>query len=200
MKDEQVTLLRYGRTNTYFVKGTRGGLLVDTDMADTLPAFYRALGDAGLRLTDISYVMATHYHPDHCGLIGRLQEMGIPLLLFEEQTEEAGFSDAVYARMPHTDYRPVRPESARILPCGGSREALAELGISGEVLPVPSHSPGSVCLLLDSGICLAGDLEPMEYRDAYGEEEGALLRADWEKILSRGAKRICYAHVNEKVL
>ena len=35
--------LKYGNTNTYYIPGRGGGLLVDTDYAGTLGAFYRAL-------------------------------------------------------------------------------------------------------------------------------------------------------------
>ena len=35
--------LKYGNTNTFYVSGINGGLLVDTDYAGTLPAFFRAL-------------------------------------------------------------------------------------------------------------------------------------------------------------
>jgi hypothetical protein len=35
-----VRKLRYGNTNTFLVRGGNGYLLVDTDYAGTLPAFY----------------------------------------------------------------------------------------------------------------------------------------------------------------
>ena len=52
--------LRYGNTNTFFFPGARGGLLVDTDWAGTLPRFFQAIKTAGLELGDISFVVATH--------------------------------------------------------------------------------------------------------------------------------------------
>ena len=61
--------LKYGNTNTFFIKGSQGGLLIDTDYAGTMPAFYKAMKNASIGLTDIKYVIATHYHPDHMGLI-----------------------------------------------------------------------------------------------------------------------------------
>lgn len=38
-----VSKLRYGNTNTFLVQGENGYLLVDTDYAGTMPAFYRAI-------------------------------------------------------------------------------------------------------------------------------------------------------------
>ena len=67
-----MTILRYGNTNTFFIEGNDGGLLVDTDYAGTLPAFYKALKQNGIKVNNIKYVLATHYHPDHMGLISDL--------------------------------------------------------------------------------------------------------------------------------
>ncbi|MBR5065148.1 MAG: MBL fold metallo-hydrolase, partial [Oscillospiraceae bacterium] len=57
-----MTELRYGNTKTFYIKGDNGGLLVDTDYAGTLPAFYRSLKQNGITVKDISFVLATHYH------------------------------------------------------------------------------------------------------------------------------------------
>ena len=59
-----VSKLKYGNTNTFFVRGINGNLLVDTDYAGTLPAFYRAIKEHNIKISDITYVLATHYHPD----------------------------------------------------------------------------------------------------------------------------------------
>ena len=61
--------LRYGNTNTFYIPGSKGGLLIDTDWAGTLPQFFKAIKSAGLGISDISYVLATHYHPDHVGIM-----------------------------------------------------------------------------------------------------------------------------------
>jgi len=61
--------LRYGNTNTFLIPAARGYLLLDTDYAGMLPAFYQAIKRAGVKVSDIAYVLVTHYHPDHMGLI-----------------------------------------------------------------------------------------------------------------------------------
>ena len=81
--------LKYGNTNTFLVEGRKGYLLVDTDYAGTLPAFYKALKQKDIKVRDIDYVMATHYHPDHMGLIGELMKRGVKLLLMDIQPERA---------------------------------------------------------------------------------------------------------------
>ena len=80
-----MTKLTYGNTNTFFIPGSKGGLLVDTDYAGTLQAMYKALKRSGIQVKDIVYVLATHYHPDHMGLISKLMEQGVTLLLMDGQ-------------------------------------------------------------------------------------------------------------------
>ena len=193
-------LLKYGNTNTFLIPGGGRYLLVDTDWAGTLPAFYRALKQGGVRIGDIAYVMATHWHPDHMGLIPELMRQGIGLLLPDVQRAYIHGSDGIFAR-DGIPFEPVREEAARVISCGDSRRFLREeLGIGGEIVSTPCHSPDSVSLILDDGDCLVGDLEPLSWLEAYGEDEAARTRADWELLLSRRPKRILYGHANMQVL
>ncbi len=87
-----VTKLKYGNTNTFFIRGTVGNLLIDTDYAGTLPAFYRTIKEYNIKVRDISYVLATHYHPDHIGLVSELIKQGVKLLLLDTQRSYIHFS------------------------------------------------------------------------------------------------------------
>lgn len=132
------------------------------------------------------------------GLVSELMKHGVKLLLVDVQREYVGFSDEIFAREKRLEYVPVNAEKAIIISCEGSRAFLKSIGIEGEIIITPSHSEDRVSLLLDDGTCFVGDLEPMEYLGAY--EENGKLKADWERIMSRKPKRICYAHANEKIM
>lgn len=214
-----ITTLRYGNTSTYLVRGESAAILCDTDYAGTLGAFFREIKAQGVGLEDISYVMATHYHPDHSGIIGELMRLGVKLLLIDVQMEYVHFPDAIFARDGRIRYEPVDEGAAVVISCAQSRAFLASLGIGGEIISVPSHSADSVALILDGdhpdgevtaggsdtagcgkcavgGCCIAGDLEPFEYIDAY--DENSALRADWERVLSHRPQTVYYAHANAK--
>ena len=90
--------LKYGNTNTFFVQGSSGGLLFDTDYAGTLPAFCRAVKQNGIAVKDIGVVLASHYHPDHMGLISELMKQGVKLLVMDVQKGFIHFSDGLFAR------------------------------------------------------------------------------------------------------
>ena len=190
--------LRYGNTNTFLVPGNGGYLLVDTDYAGTLPAFYKALKIAGVQMKDIAFVLATHYHPDHMGLIPELMKQGVSLLLMDTQTEDVHYSDQIFAREKAMHFVPIDETEATVISCRNSRAFLAGIGIAGEIVSTPSHSRDSVSLILDDGDCLVGDLEPMEYLSAYADNPA--LKADWDTVMSFYPKRILYSHVNEKAL
>ncbi len=182
--------LKNGNTNTYFING----LLIDTDYAGTLRAFYKEIGKKGIDLKDIRYVLATHYHPDHMGLIGDLTEHGIRLLLPDVQKDYLHASDYIFER-DKLPFVPLDVSRAAVVPCGESRAFLAGLGIAGEIIHTPSHSPDSVSLILDDGDCFAGDLEPFEYIEAYGDNKA--LKDDWDRILSFAPRRVFFAHRRE---
>ncbi|MBR7084657.1 MAG: MBL fold metallo-hydrolase [Oscillospiraceae bacterium] len=167
-----MTILRYGNTNTVFLKS---GLLIDTDYAGTLQGFYRAIKANGIRVSDIKYVLATHYHPDHIGLISELMKQGVQLLLTDVQLEYVHYSDRIFAR-DGIPYEPIDETKAVIISFEDSRKFLNGIGISGEIISTPSHSPDSISVILDDSCCIVGDLEPVEYLKAY--ENNQALQAD----------------------
>ena len=190
--------LRYGNTNTFYIPGSDGGLLVDTDWAGTLPLFFKAIKTAGIEMKAITTLLVTHYHPDHMGLAGELQRLGVKLLVVDVQRLFVHASDEIFARDKHLSYRAVDESAATVISCAESGDVLKGLGIDGEILHTPSHSEDSVSLALDDGSCLVGDLEPLAYLAGY--DENPALKNDWEQILRRHPKRILYAHANEQSL
>lgn len=166
-------------------------MLIDTDYAGTLPAFYKSIKNAGVRLTEITYVLATHYHPDHMGIISELMHQGVQLLLINTQINSVHFSDTIFKK-DNLCYTEINETTADIISCQDSRKFLSSIGISGEIISTPSHSKDSITLILDDGNCFVGDLEPYEYLDGY--EENETLKKDWENILSFNPKTVFYAH------
>lgn len=190
-----INRLKYGNTNTYLIRAPRGNLLIDTDFTGTLQAFYRAIKEQDIKLRDISCVLATHYHPDHMGLVSELMKQGVRLLLLDAQRPFIHFSDGIFGRSKGLSYEPINEGRAEVIGFRESRSFLESLGIEGEIIHTPSHSEDSICLVLDSGECFAGDLEPLEYLGAYGENEK--LKKDWELVLSYQPKTVYFAHRNE---
>ena len=159
--------------------------------------FYKEIKKNSISLKDITYILATHYHPDHMGLVGELVSMGVKFLVMDTQVPNLHFSDDLFSRDKTLRILPSVPEDkAEVIACKDSRAFLAALGIDGEIVSTPSHSEDSITLVLDSGDCFVGDLEPMEYMDGY--EENKALQSDWEKVMSFSPRVIHYGHAPER--
>lgn len=193
-----VTKIRYGNTNTFHIKGDNGSILVDTDYAGTLPAFYKTIKDLGIKVSDITYVLASHYHPDHIGIVSELMEQGVKLIIMESQQGFVHYSDKIFEKESYLGYKPIDESKAEVVPIDKSRAFLEALGIKGQIISTPSHSEDSISVLLDDGTFIVGDLEPVEYLEAY--EDNKKLKADWDILLAASPRIIYYAHANEKKL
>ncbi len=194
----ELTEIKYGNTNTFLIRGTKANLLIDTDYAGTLPAFYKAIKNIGIKVSDIGYVMATHYHPDHMGLISELTEQGVKLVIMESQLPFVHYSDYIFEREPHLNYKPIDESKALIIaPSDAHGFFENEIGAEADILDITSHGEGSIAVSLDNGkVIIAGDLEPLEYMDAY--EKGTPYRNDWDRILQSSPERVCYAHAGSR--
>ena len=189
--------LTYGHTNTFLIEGSIGFLLVDTDYAGKLSAFYQAIKQHRIKVKDIAFVMATQYHPDHMGLISELMKQGVKLLLIDVQKSAVHFSDVIFDR-DGIAADPIDETQATIISCEESRSFLRNIGIAGQIVHTPSHSEDSVSLILDDGRFFVGDLEPFEFIESYTDNDR--LRKDWKTLLSFKPQKIHYAHRPEREL
>lgn len=186
--------LKYGNTNTFFING----LLFDTDMFGMLGAFYKSIKQNNIKMNDIKYVVCSHYHPDHMGLVSDLMKQGIKLLIIDNQKDYVHFSDEIFKKQFAESYAPINESKAEIISPQESRKFLEALGISGEIIKTSSHSEDGIALILDDGQCFVGDLEPPSFIEGY--ENNNALKQDWDNIMNYKPAIIYYGHSNEQVL
>ena len=191
-----VQQLKYGNTNTFYISNGHGGILVDTDWAWTLSAFYKTIKSKDIKIEDIQYLLITHYHPDHMGLAGELVDLGIKLVVVDVQCDFIHCSDNIFQREKHRIYKPIIDDKLSVISCKESRSFLEKLGINGEIIHTPGHSDDSISIILDEGIAIVGDLDLVDNVLAYNENN--LLRNSWNKILSHNLKVVFYGHANER--
>ena len=190
-----VTEIKYGNTNTYLIKGDSGHLLIDTDYAGTILDFYKAIKEVDVKICDITYVLATHYLPDHMGIISELMQQGVKLLIIDKQLNYVHFSDTIFSRDKRLNYKPIDDGDALIVTCHEAEKILYSIGVSANIVSTCSHSEDGIAIILNSGECFVGDLEPKEYLEAYNNEQ---LKDDWENIAQYNPKIIYFGHMNKK--
>ena len=183
-----IQLLKYGNTNCYYIEGKKGSILVDTDWAGTLQAFYKKIKE--LNITKMDYLLITHFHPDHIGIAQNIIDMGTKLLLIDVQKDYIHCSNKIFEKDKNISFKPINTEPI-IISCEQSRKFLNELGIDGEIIYTPGHSDDSISLILDKGIAFVGDLYDLNSAAAFNDEK---ITDSWERILSHNISKICYGH------
>lgn len=190
-----VTVVNAGyRSTNYWVISARTShgtnrLLVDLGWPGRAGALLANLRRLGVPLDEIRYGVATHYHIDHAGAAQDLKEAGVPLLVLEQQVS------AIPLMKRHTkpadNYNEITPDGNIVIACADSRRVLKEIGIDGEIVPTPGHSPDSVTVVLDNGSVFTGDL-PTPDRAAPHEAEQ--VAASWQLLRDLGATTVYPGH------
>jgi ribonuclease/clavin/mitogillin len=178
----EMRIMRYHYTNSYLIQTNNGWLMFDCDCAGTFGKLAKALKAEGISLGEVSYLLVSHFHPDHSGLAQDLKEMGVTLLVMEEQRDFLHVQDAIYAKANEQRFKPIQEKGNLYLPCNKSRQFLAEFGLIGEVLYTPGHSEDSVSLILDGVAVFHGDLPPFEQTEAF---ENPKITQSWAAIMEK---------------
>jgi endoribonuclease LACTB2 len=179
----------YRSTNYWVISAAQSRLLVDLGWPGMFGTMQANLKRLGVPLSEIKYGMATHYHIDHAGHAEELKRAGMKLLVLEPQLEWIPrMKDHI---KPRDNYLAIGLDDNTVLALTDSRALLQEIGISGEILATPGHSPDSVSLLLDDGSVFTGDLtHPM----AVTEEQSNEVLASWRMLKDRGATTVHPGH------
>ncbi len=183
--------LKYSNTNTYLIRGDQGILLFDTGWAGTFPLFCRAVGEVGVPVQSIDYILISHFHPDHMGIAQEIADLGPVIVVPEIQKGFIHSADEVLSRGGRGSFSAIKDENVRFLTVEESRDFLKELGLDGTILATPGHSEDSISLFLDSGELFVGDLNPLYELEAH---KGTEIGRSWERLLALGPKKVYYGH------
>jgi len=172
-----------GFINVYLIKTAEGSMLIDTgwNTEEAFAALTNQLENIGIALNDIRYIVITHAHPDHFGLLGRLVHHTRAKIIMHE------LENALILRR-YIDFDDILEGMERWLRINGvpeitrpllQRSSLSKLGyvaiakpdiiVHGgehlqlgdfdfEIIWTPGHSPGHLCLFEPKRrILLSGD-------------------------------------------
>ncbi|WP_020108396.1 MBL fold metallo-hydrolase [Nocardia sp. 348MFTsu5.1] len=172
-----------GYVLVYVIDGDDGMYLVDTgwDNEQSWQSLTSGLKELGRSVVDVRGVVATHIHPDHYGLAGRIRETSgawIGLHNADAELVDADYllptdqqpdlvNELRAGGIPDSDLREVQGEE---LPDSGYvTRVVPDLDVSdGQLLPIPGrrvealwtpgHSPGHLCFSIpDQAALVTGD-------------------------------------------
>lgn len=184
-----ILTITYKSTNYYLIDCKGGKLMVDCGWPDTFPQFTAEFKRKGVTPQEVKYVLVTHFHPDHAGLVQEFKNVGAKFILMESQVDfVAPFAE--FFKVKKIPYTEITQQNNLVLKFSESRAFLAGIGVSGEILSTPGHSDDSVTLILDEGYAFTGDLHPAFMLP----EEDTLSRQSWDRIHQHKIQRIFPAH------
>ncbi|MEZ4670047.1 MAG: MBL fold metallo-hydrolase [Anaerolineae bacterium] len=178
----------YDSTNYYILADTRPKLLVDAGWPRSLGRLQNECKRYDIQLKDIPYMIVTHFHPDHAGLVQELKDLGMYLLIVDIQKP---FIPELKKHMkPRDEYVEIDLRDNTVITLEQSRRFLAKLGVQGELIATPGHSDDSISLILDEGVAFTGDLtHPRLLIDPADP-----CHRSWDKLRSRHVKTVYGGH------
>lgn len=217
--NNQLIEISAGFTIHRLIPCTGGYLMVEAGSEKHFPQFLRELESKNIKPKQIRYLFITHHHEDHAGFTASLRKIsGCRIIAHKEAArfmkkgKNANTGGGVingrtifvglylYLKGVRLNFTPVKFGEEDYIVDGDDNEVLRNLGVSGKILHTPGHSPDSISLLLDNGLCFCGDAA-MGKINGLGNRYCCIYISDvneyyrsWEKMIQEGATTIYPAH------
>jgi ribonuclease/clavin/mitogillin len=194
---ENLLTITIQSVHSYLIDFGKTKLLVDAGWPGTLARLKSELNSLGVAPAEINYILATHYHPDHAGLVQEIKrDFGARLIIHERQIPGIAELQAFYARKSGGNYLPVQVEKGDLLlksAADDNHATLRAAGLQVRIVETPGHSEDSITLVLDSGRAFTGDLHPPDYSIEGAHE---ITCQSWKKLIDMQVKWFYPAHSN----
>jgi glyoxylase-like metal-dependent hydrolase (beta-lactamase superfamily II) len=180
-------------TNCYLLKSNCGWIMIDTDFPDTFYRFLNLLKQSDIDVKSIKYLIVTHFHPDHAGFAEDLKELGVKLILHENQIPYIDKLNNFFKKDIKFKYKDITAAHNIIVSSDDSRSLLRKLGIEGEMVQTPGHTEDSISLIIDENCAFTGDLPGFYLMEAYDDQT---IKESWKLIQGYKVTKIYPAHGN----
>ena len=155
----RIVRLDVASANVYVIEENDHRLMIDAGNPGDEDRYEALMRDVGIDPATIDYAILTHGHIDHAGTAASFQERhGIQMIGGaddQEMIDAGGDVDycptsmtARFIRMTIEGSRYPAFKLDRAIDMHGPEIDLAELGMSGRILPHSGHTPGSVVILI----------------------------------------------------
>lgn len=177
--------------NCYLVPIQGGWLMVDTGMPDTFAQLLQLLNQNNISVNEINYLVVTHFHPDHAGLVQVLKDLGTNLILHEYQVPSINKLNLFFKKNPKANYRDITLSNNIMVTEEESKEMLRSIGIDGTLLSTPGHSDDSISLIINDCCAFIGDLPAPHLIEAYDD---IVIEDSWDMIKQHHIKTVYPGH------
>jgi hydroxyacylglutathione hydrolase len=216
--------LKLSVTNCYLIEMGNKYFLIDTGYKNEWGLFCKRLKEVGVGLSEISHIMLTHHHDDHCGLLKRVldenQDIQIIMSYRAKDYLLAGKNDNTHGccyvnkrvnllfslvrifdkRWRTHTFPPYQSRVMDILVKGETHLKEIGIGLNGRIIETPGHSLDSISVVFDDGDCIVGDAAA-NFPQFLGTKYCVIIIEDlgayyksWRNLISEGARQIFPAH------
>jgi glyoxylase-like metal-dependent hydrolase (beta-lactamase superfamily II) len=151
-------------SNAFLILGHKM-VLVDTGCPEDEKTILNAISDAGRQVSELSLILHTHIHIDHCGCTATLKQKSNALVAIHRSESQTFLERKNAPIIPINWLGKILTPTIRDghKPCEidiliDDALDLQPYGIDGKAIATPGHTPGSISIFLDSGEVIAGDL------------------------------------------
>ena len=189
-----VKYFRYHNTNCYFLESSIDNslLAIDAGWPCTLYEYQRELKTIGCSFKNIKWVIVTHFHMDHAGLVGEFIKEGITCYTFENQTSNDidEMERVILKNKEYSEYQKIDRKRLKTTRINEFNREIKKLGIDGEAIITKGHSSDSITFLTKEHEAIIGDLAPI---NQIMENDNESLE-NWNIIKHKGIKKIYPSH------
>jgi len=189
-----VKYFRYHNTNCYFLESSINNslLAIDAGWPCTLYEYQRELKTIGCSFKNIKWVIVTHFHMDHAGLVGEFIKEGITCYTFENQTSNDidEMERIILKNKEYSEYQKIDRKRLKTTNINDFNREIKKLGIDGEAIITKGHSSDSITFLTKEHEAIIGDLAPI---NQIMENDNESLE-NWNSIKQKGIKKIYPSH------
>ncbi len=159
----KIIKIKLSISNCYLVMGEKN-ILVDTGSPNEAEKIINTINKFGITMQDISLIIHTHGHSDHCGSTKAMVNLfNIPTLIHKadyEMTKNGKNYTIKYTKFISRFIRPFVDKSFAGFEADYIIEDsldLSKFGIKGQLVHTPGHTQGSISLIFDNNEAIIGD-------------------------------------------
>lgn len=207
---EQIIQIRLKISNSYLIKGPKT-ILVDTGSPGDTKNLIMGMRKVGIDVQDLSLIIHTHVHFDHCGCTWDLKQMNdLPIVVhnIEADAQREGINSAIIPTHWFTRLTmPLMKDSFQGVVSDLTIEDEMDLnayGVDGRIICTPGHTPGSISVITNNGDAIVGDLMGggdfmglffrLRPRYHYFASNMDLVRSSIKKVINYSPKNIYVGH------
>ena len=218
----EIKKINLSMTTCYLLPVHDKYMLIDTGYERDIKKFYRELKRHGLDIGDIAYLLLTHYHDDHVGLVQEVvsKNQSCRVIMHKNsparlKTGDNDLSKSSYInkriaivvglakKLAKSGFPPyIVREKDIIIPEDISFSDLG-IDIDGRIVYTPGHTDDSISAILDNGVCFCGDaaanmLSFLKTKHCViVVEDLNEYYASWEKLMKDGITMLYPGHGKE---